>query len=514
MKALRRPTLLLAASATLAAAVASGCAASGPAPAQAAGAETLQASGRPPAALQAWRDEVIYFVLTDRFADGNAANNYNVHKDQPWAYHGGDLDGLIGKLDYIKGLGATTIWLTPVADNRDTALVDKYWGFHGYWIFNFDKVDEHLGTEATFKRFVDTAHAKGLKVMLDMVVNHVGYDAPLVKEKQAEGWFHGKGDIKNYDDAYQVENYDLAGLPDFNTENPAVQKFMADKWGAWVTKYKLDAMRMDTVKHVGMPFWPGFNRAMREKGGAGFLRLGEALHGDPNTIGRYTKEGGFDSLFDFPMYYTLTDVFAHGQSMRKLGERLSQDGAYAYPELMSPFLDNHDVPRFMSQAGHDEKKLRLALAFLLTMRGIPTLYQGIEIGQDGAQEPDNRQDMRFGANPGLTKYVQGLTALRKELAPLRRGAMLEMWQDDDVYAFSRLMPDGSEVVCAFNNSDKPQTRDVPLRAESKLKDGAQLGDRLGAARAAVPVSGRKIRLVLGAKEARVLAVPARPAKRS
>lgn len=502
---LARPALAIAACAL----VATGCASSIFAPAAANEAEGLAASGRTPRALEPWRDEIIYFVLTDRFADGNQQNNFNVKKSEPWAYHGGDLDGLIGKLDYIKGLGATTIWLTPVNDNRDTSLVDKYWGFHGYWIHGFDKVDEHLGTEATFKRFVDTAHAKGLKVMLDMVVNHVGYDAPLLKEKQAEGWFHGKGDIKNYDDAYQVENHDLAGLPDVNTEHPAVQKYMAEQWGAWVTKYKLDAMRMDTVKHVGMPFWPGFNRAMREKGGADFLRLGEALHGDPNTIGRYTKEGGFDSLFDFPMYYTLTDVFAHGASMRKIGDRLRQDGAYAHPELMSPFLDNHDVPRFMSQAGHDEKKLRLALAFLLTMRGIPTLYQGIEIGQDGAQEPDNRQDMKFGANPALTRYLQSLTALRRDLAPLRRGAMLEMWQDDSVYVFSRLMPNGEEVVCAFNNDTKPQTRDVPVRAESALKDGASLSDRLGASRAAVSVSGGKLHLALGAKEARVLAVTAR-----
>jgi glycosidase len=198
--------------------------------------------------------------------------------------------------------------------------------------------------------------------------------------------------------------------------------------------------------------------------------------------------------------------------MRKLGDRLRADRAYKDASLLSPFLDNHDVPRFMSTAGGDERKLRLALSFLFTMRGIPTMYYGTENAMVGAGEPENREDMKFCANPKLNQYVRTLTHLRQELAPLRRGEMLEMWQDDDVYAFSRKL--GSEEVIVFlNNDTKPQTREVPLRAESSLQDGATLTERLQGGET-VSVSSRRVKVTLGAKEAKIFVVSGRkPAQR-
>lgn len=454
--------------------------------------------------LQQWRDEIIYFVLTDRFHNGDRRNDINVRPNDPHAYHGGDLQGVIDKLDYIKGLGATSIWVTPIQDNRDEDLVGKYWGFHGYWIKDFTKVDEHLGDEALFKKLVAEAHRRGMKVVLDFVVNHVGYDAPMAKDPSKQDWFHRKGDIKNYDDQYQLENHDLAGLPDFNTQNPEVIKFHEETWAGWANRTGIDGFRMDTVKHVDMPFWTRFNRTMTAKTKPGFLKLGEVLHGDVGYCGRYTREGGFDSLFDFPMYYTISDVFARGQSMRKLGDRLRQDGAYADANLLSPFLDNHDVPRFMSTAGGDESKLRLAMAFLMTMRGVPSVYYGTEIGMEGPGEPENREDMRFGSKPALTNHFKSLAMLRQELTPLRRGAMLEMWQDDQVYGFSRLMPDGEEVQVFLNNGGQQANRHVPLRAESKLPDGTVLVDRLTGEK--VTVSGRHVDVKLKGKQARIFTV--------
>ena len=458
--------------------------------------------------LASWRDDVIYFVLTDRFHNGDRTNDVNVRPTDPNAYHGGDLKGVIQKLPYIKDLGATAIWITPINDNRDEALVDKYWGFHGYWTKDFDKVDEHLGDEATFKQLVKEAHAMGIKVLLDIVVNHAGYDAPMAKDPQFRDWFHHNGNITNWEDQGQLEYHDIHGLPDFNTEHPDVIKFMEDTWSGWIKRSAIDGFRIDTVKHVPMKFWSRFNQTIKDRAPSDFLLLGEVLHGDPGYVGSYTREGKFDTTFDFPMYFTLADVFARGQSMRKLGERLRQDGAYGDASLLSPFLDNHDVPRFMSTAGGDEKKLRLALAFLLTMRGVPMLYYGTENAMKGAGEPENREDMKFGQNPSLTNYVRQLNGLRRDLAPLRRGKMLEMWQDDDVYGFSRLgtgrAGSTDEVVVMLNNDGREQRRQVPLRAESALPDGTVLTDRLGGG--SVTVKDHKLDVVLGPKQARVFVV--------
>jgi alpha-amylase len=291
-----------------------------------------------------------------------------------------------------------------------------------------------------------------------------------------------------------------------NTENPAVIKFLEDEWSKWVTRTGIDGFRMDTVKHVPIPFWAQFNQTMRRRAKSDFLLLGEVLHGSVDYMAPYIRQGQFDSLFDFPMYFTMTDVFARGQSMRKLGERLRQDGAYQDPSLLTTFIDNHDVPRFLSVANHDERRLRLALAFLMTARGIPSVYYGTEIGMDGAGEPENRQDMAFGANPKLTSYVKSLTALRRELGPLRRGRMLEMWQDDAVYAFSRVGGDHGrtrdEVIVALNNSDRHVQITMPLRAESAIASGTRLRDRLGGGE--VVVTDRHVTLKLGPKQAQVL----------
>lgn len=460
--------------------------------------------------LEAWKDEIIYFVLTDRFYNGNKKNDYDVRPNDPHAYHGGDLEGVIKKLDYLKDLGATAIWITPVNENKPDALVGKYWGFHGYWIHDFNKVDRHLGDDATFKRLTAEAHRRGMKVMLDIVANHTGYDAPLAKDASKKDWFHHHGNIQNWDDQWQLEHRDIHGLPDFNTENPAVVKFHEDVWSSWIKRFDLDGFRVDTVKHVPMKFWSDFNSTIKQRAPKDFLILGEVLHGDPGYVAPYTRQGKFDTVFDFPMYFTMTDVFARGQSMRKLGERLGHDRAYGEPELLSPFLDNHDVPRFLSTAGGDERKLRLAMAFLFTMRGIPTMYYGTEVGMTGAHEPDNREDMKWGKNASLTSYTRTLMHLRHELAPLRRGKQLEMWQDDDVYGYSRLAGK-DEVIVMLNNSDKPQTRLVPLRHESALQDGTVLGNRLG--QETITVQSRQIKVELGPKQAQVLVVKSGGAKK-
>lgn len=456
-------------------------------------------------AASRWQDEVIYFALLDRFHDADKTNNFNVNKSRPTAYHGGDLQGLIDKLGYLHDLGITTIWISPPLDNDDDQLAQTgMWGYHGYWIKDFDKVDEHLGTTAKLKELVQKAHAKGMKVLLDAVANHAGYSFD-VKDPRYKGWFHTHGEIKNWDDPWWSENGSMFGLPDFAQEKPEVAKFLIDTYQGWVDRIGFDGYRLDAVKHVPRSFWREFNQTAKQRNGSGFLTLGEVLHGDPRVVADYQRSGKFDSLFDFPLYYTFKEVFAQGGSMRKLGARFAEDGQYENASMLSPFLDNHDVPRFLHFAGGDLGKLKLALACVLTVRGFPMLYYGTEAGMNGGEEPDNRRDMTWGANKDVTAHVKTLLSVRKRSTALRRGRQLEMWQDDAVYAYLRQSSD-AEAIVALNNDWRRQEMHMPLRAESLLKDGEQLVDQLSGERATV--QGRKIHVKLEGKQARIY-LPAR-----
>lgn len=469
-------------------------------------AETLKAEAAKPSPSPAvanpdrWKDEVIYLIMVDRFFNGNPKNDRKSDPRAPFAYHGGDLEGIIQKLDTLKDLGVTMLWLTPVSDNQDNALEGKYWGYHGYWIQRFDKVEEHFGSELDFKRLVDAAHARGLKVILDAVVNHPGYDAPMAQEYSYRDWFHKNGDITDWEDPYQNENFKLAGLPDFNSENLEVLKFMEDAWSSWVKRYGIDGFRMDTVRHVPLPFWSRFNQTLRERAGKPLFIVGEVSYHQPRKLVPYLEDGHFDSLFDFPMFGTMREVFARGGSMKLLADRLRQDAVYPDAGRLSPFLDNHDEARFMTEAKGDARRLTLALTCLFTMRGIPSLYYGTEVGMQGGRDPDNRRDMTWGANPGLFQTTRSLIALRKELAPLRHGRMVERLADDQVYAFSRILGD-QEVVVVLNNHERPQRRTVTLTGTT-APEGSDWVNRLGADRHRS--QGQSLSLELAPFEAKVL----------
>lgn len=431
-----------------------------------------------------WQDEIIYFVFTDRFANGDRKNDFHVQANNPWAYHGGDLQGVINHLDYIKDLGATAIWLTPVVDNRDNGFLADFgnghkqeiWGYHGYWFKDFYKVDEHQGDMATLKRLVNEAHQRGIKILLDIVANHTDYDHPFAKERHNKNskyyhWFNHYGVIKDWNNQWWVENGELAELPDLNQNNPETARYIIDSMKWWISQTGVDGFRIDTVKHVPRSFWQQFTREIRAFAGDDFLLLGEIYTGYPEFQAPYLHEG-MHSAFDFPLYYAIKDAFGAGQSMRRLGEIFDKDGIYPDASLLSPFIDNHDVPRFVHEAhGDKRKKLMLSMAFLMSIRGLPMLYYGTEVGLPGGGDPDNRRDMEFQRDPQLREYTRFLINLRKQQRALRRGRQLEMWKDDQVYGFTRLTENATEeVMCFFNNSEQIQTRTIPVRAESPNKN--------------------------------------------
>ncbi len=467
-----------------------------------------------------WQDQIIYFVVTDRFSNGDKKNDFNV-KNDAWAYHGGDFQGLINKLDYIKNLGATTIWITPPMDNRDNAFkadfgggkMQDIWGYHGYWFKDFFAVDEHLGDMDKMRELISKAHSKGIKVLLDIVVNHVDYDHPFAKDKNnAQGqyynWFNHYGKINDneWDNKWKVEHGELAELPDLDQKNPDVYNYLvkASKW--WIDQAKPDGFRIDTIKHVGHDFWKKYSKDIHSYAGDDFLLLGEVYDGIPENNAAYIRDG-LDSTFDFPFYYAIKNVFGQGKSTRELAKLFDKDNVYPNANMLSPFIDNHDVPRFLHDAGNNGvNKLKLAMAFTMTMRGIPTIYYGTELALAGGADPDNRRDMPWNTKRAdVTTYLKKLTQTRKDYESIRRGKQLEMWQDDQIFSFLRTTGDpNKEVITVINNSDSSQTRTISIRAESQMADGTQLRNVLG--NDGVAVNSRKITVTLAAKEAKVFVV--------
>jgi alpha-amylase len=465
-----------------------------------------------------WQNQIIYFIFTDRFSNGDKNNDFKVIPQDPWAYHGGDLQGIINKLDYIKDLGATSIWITPPMDNRDTAFKadfggGKYqniWAYHGYWTKDFYAVDEHLGNMQKMKELVQKAHSKGIKVIIDIVMNHLDYDHEFAKDRKNPNskyysWFNHYGKIEDneWDNPWKVENGELAELPDLNQNNPEVKKYLLDATKWWIKQTGCDGLRLDTVKHVGHNFWKEFSREVHNFAGDDFLLLGEVYDPKPETMVSYINDG-LDSVFDFPLYYVIKNTLGQNGNMRELAKFFDKDRLYTNPNMLSPFIDNHDVPRFVNEAGSNSiNKLKLAMALIMTIRGIPTIYYGTEIGLQGGADPDNRRDMPWdNRNSDLRNYLKNLISIRKSNPVLYTGKQLEMWQDENVFSFLRTNGEpSSEIIVVMNNSDSKQIRNIQIRAESKMQDGTLLSNLLG--KDNIRVENRKINVELNPKEVKI-----------
>lgn len=459
-----------------------------------------------PKRAENWAEDTIYFLLTDRFEDGDPTNNYEVNKSDLRRFHGGDLQGIINRMDYLKDLGVSTIWINPVFQNQkefiDTA------GYHGYWPIDFEKVEEHQGDWAKLKEMVDLAHEKDMKVILDVPLNHVAWDHPWRKDPEKHDWFHNMGDIVDWNDPYQVEHGDMYGLPDLAQGNPEVYDYLLNICKNVIDKTGVDGFRLDAVMHINKSFWDKFNKDIKDHAGPDFYMVGEVFHGDPKVVAPY-QDRGMPGLFDMPLYFTTKDTFAHDGSMKNLAAKVRElDNAYDNPHLMAAFIDNHDTDRFMTVAGHNGKeKLSLALAFLMTLNRIPVIYYGTEQAMTGRNEhmgsnpPENRAMMEFENDPGMQAYFTKLATIRNESSALKEGAMLEMWEDDQIYAFSRITPD-DEAVVVLNNSYDNQYREIPIRKESEMKDGTVLKDALSGQE--YTIQNGKLKINLNRKQPAIL----------
>ena len=363
-----------------------------------------------------WDEAVIYFAVTDRFFDGDAENNnaygmgdYNIGEKGGSSYHGGDFAGLNQKLDYLKDLGVNTIWITPIVENitedqHDNETDTATYGYHGYWASDFTKLNKHLGTEQQFKALLDAAHSKGMKIMVDVVLNHAGYGTEDYFNRiltDADGnsisMIRDSSNTISGDDKYDS----LSDLPDFVTENKAVTDQLVTWQTGWMSKYSIDYYRVDTVKHVETTTWAAFKNSLT-KVNPDFKMIGEySGAGYANNAGELGT-GTMDALLDFD-FNDFAQNFVTGNISSVENSLQKRNNAINNTSVMGSFLSSHDEDTLQytlvnkSKISEEEayNLMKVAATLQITAKGQPVLYYGEEIGQGGANNwplQTNRRD--------------------------------------------------------------------------------------------------------------------------
>lgn len=466
-------------------------------------------------------EHAVYFVLTDRFVNGDFAND---HRDQGGAlrsfdlptpgappgesdnvgYLGGDFRGLLDHADYIREMGFGAVWITPIVDNPDEQfsggdpvtwkgfLTDRgKSGYHGYWGVNFFVEDEHLPSGGLhFRELTDGLRAKGLKTVLDIVANHGSPSFSMPKDQPGYGEIYDRdgrliADHQNLEPerldpannplhAFFFAKKDLAQLSNVDDSNPRVRDYFVEAYSHWIDE-GADAFRIDTIRHVGLPFWKEFSDRIRAKR-PGFFMFGEAFDHEAKNIAPFTlPENGAVSVLDFPLKAELVKVF--GREDADYGEIAKalflKDGPYRNPYELMTFYDNHDMARLDG----DDAGFIDAHNFLFTARGIPVVYYGSESGfmRGTAEHAGNRN--YFGiegiaaarAHP-IRAALTRIANVRRQSIALQRGVQLPIEMAGDRAAFWRVYQDGSlrqTALVLLNKGDAPTRFEIAGMASSE-----------------------------------------------
>ncbi|MGE5675035.1 MAG: alpha-amylase family glycosyl hydrolase, partial [Mycobacterium leprae] len=469
------------------------------APAAAADQPQAPAAGQPSldASQRLWQDESIYFVFLDRFHDGDKSNDAGTNPADPRGWHGGDIQGVTDKLDYIKSMGFTAIWITPFVKNDGN-------DYHGYGATDFFQVDPHFGTLAQLKELVNQAHARGMKVLFDVVVNHTGPNSPLTV--QHPDWFHPNKPISDWNNAQNVQNGWLYNLPDFDQSNPAVRDYILSYSKYWIEQTGVDGFRLDTVRHVAPDFWTWYNAQLQQIK-PGFWLIGEVFDNSAYKLPLW-QNAGVTALLDFPDDAAARSVFGQDAMMTNLSETVRQVAdAMPNPYEMGAFLDNHDMTRFVSNAKQDDPvgRLKLGLEWLFTQRSIPIMYYGTEVAMPGKDDPDNRHDFPW-ENPQHTDVrdlITRLNAIRQAHLALRRGSITTLAVTGNDYAYARVAGNDKVVVVLNNDGKNALAKSYNVSALG-LKDGTTLRDELTGAE--VTVAGGQLPAQVGPRTAAIYVV--------
>lgn len=425
-----------------------------------------------------WDESVIYFMVTDRFFDGNESNNTasgakTYGKDNAGLYHGGDFAGITQKLDYLEDLGINTIWITPIVENipgvtvTDTGKEDVPYNaaYHGYWASDFTKLNPTLGTEEEFQTLIDQAHNRGIRIMVDIVVNHAGYDTDF-------------GDmIRSGDDIVSGSDQkdSLSNLPDFRTEDPAVSAQLVKWQTQWVKDFGIDYFRVDTVKHVENDTWAELKNALTEVD-SDFKMIGEYAGGGYASNGNTLGTGEMDSDLDFDFNDQATN-FVKGNISSVESFLTSRNSGLNNTYMTGQFLGSHDEDGFKQKlldGGMAEDAATaasmVAASLQITAKGQPVIYYGEEIGQTGLNNypyQTNRYDFDWSivSNDNKTyQHYKKMLSIRNAYTDVfaRGDRKTILASDENGYDIVSRSYKETKLYVGLNIKDVAQTVEIPV----------------------------------------------------
>jgi cyclomaltodextrin glucanotransferase len=435
-----------------------------------------------------FRAETLYFIVLDRFHAGSPDKPREDDEmfdpdHRNWRkYWGGDLQGLLDKLDYLRSFGISSIWTTPLFEQVEAMTVDDdepHAPIHGYWTSDFKRInprwmnrpeEKRLFTrnDTVFDTLLREMHATKMKFVLDFVCNHSSPKTTLGKgklyddgklvadfENDTDHWYHHYGPTTDWCDEWQVQNGEVAGLATFNENNILYRRYIKDAVRLWVGK-GVDALRIDTVKHMPLWFWQEFNA---DTGAAkpDLFRFGEWINSDPEDPKpvEFSNRSGM-TILDFGFCHAVRDCFTgkDGKGFHALTRIFDLDRNYSCASELVTFFENHDMPRLQS-LGVSDRQLELALVLLMTSRGIPCLYYGCEQylhdDTDGGDDPYNRPMMERWDHTGAMRLIGTLSAERRANQAIQFGGQWTKWVDEHSYAFLRCYRD-SRCLVLINKS--------------------------------------------------------------
>jgi glycosidase len=456
--------------------------------------------------------DFIYLLMPDRFSNGDKSNDVvqgltetALNRDSMYYRHGGDIQGVINHLDYLKDLGVTTVWMTPEVENDMPQA-----SYHGYAVTDHYKIDPRYGTNALYKQYVEIAHAKGLKVIKDIVHNHIGTQHWFYKDLPMKSWLNQwtKYTQTSYRDQtvmdvhasaadrkQMLDGWFVPSMPDLNQTNPYVQNYLTQNHIWWIEYAGIDGLRLDTYGYndpVYMADWAVKVQAEFPHLSVFGETLVTAVANQAFFTGGNTVNRGFDTHLQGITDATLKDAIYEGingkngwvDGINRLYATLAHDFLYKNPNTNCIFLDNHDMSRFYSMVGQDFDKYKMGMSILLTMRGIPEMYYGTEILMKNFSNPDGliRSDFpggwegdkkdkfiadgRTGKENEAFNFVKTLANFRKNSTALQTGKLMQFVPQDDIYVYFRYNaePKGT-VMVIVNNTEKEKTLNTDRFAE-------------------------------------------------